>query len=499
MLPSAKIRVERSGGGGYGQRGRIADGMTRYFFDLSGVLDYLGHGSRFTGIQRVVVVLADTACRKLPPGAAYLSWYDPGRGAYVAVPYALLADGRLTDPDRLRAAFGIAPPRQDGTTALAKYDRRPLRAAFHALRYRIYARLGRKKYAKRLAEITRKTAVVGRKIPARDLQSFAGLANARDHLVIMDAVWGLEDALAAFRAARARGVFVHTMLHDLIPVVMPEVMNDDMIRRFEPWLRTSHDYTSSYLAVSRSTGRDLSEFLERHGIDRPVRNTPLAQARVPASPRRDGDHDEDGTELTTLPEPGLASQRVRAQLFHPYVLCVGTMEIRKNSWRVAQAWDRLRAVDGLNLPRLVFVGQSGWMNHAFEMMMKATGQLGGWVDIIEKASDAELETLYRHCLFTITASRYEGWGLPVGESLAYGKTGVVARTSSLPEVGGDLVEYCDPTSIDSIAQACRTLIEDQGRRAALEARIATAPLRQWTDTADDLLAALADHAADRSA
>jgi glycosyltransferase involved in cell wall biosynthesis len=169
---------------------------------------------------------------------------------------------------------------------------------------------------------------------------------------------------------------------------------------------------------------------------------------------------------------------------------VGTLEIRKNIWKVAQVWDRLRKMEGLSLPKLVFAGQPGWMIQDFERMLDATGYLSGWIEIIDKATDTELETLYKHSLFTITASYYEGWGLPIGESLAYGKTAVVAKTSSMPEVAGDLVEYCDPESIDSIMQACLKLIEHPEQRKHLEDRIAATSLRQWQDVADDLLKVL---------
>lgn len=468
--------------------------MTQYFFDISGVLDYLRHGNRFTGIQRVVVTLADAACQKLPTSQAFISYLDPARGHYVAVPFTSLAEGRLTDPDRLRAAFGIRPPHSDRHPSPLddKYDDAPIRARYHALRWRLYKILGRKKYQqdKRLSSHAL--------APSRSLRidssfekPFENLAQAGDHLVVMDAVWGLEKALAAFQDAKGRGVIVHSMLHDLIPVIAPQFMNDDILRRFEPWLRASHIYTSAYLAVSQSTGRDLSAFLYRHGIDRPVRVTPLAQARLSCH------LDDIGKASTTenMPEPsgndfGLVSQRIRVLMTHPYVLCVGTLEIRKNIWKIAQAWQRLSTIEGLSLPKLVFAGQPGWMIHDFERMMKATGYLSGWIETVERASDAELDTLYRHSLFTITASYYEGWGLPIGESLAYGKTAVVSRTSSMPEVGGDMVEYCDPHSIDSIMAACRRLIEDPNHRTTLEARISAAPLRQWTDAADDLLAAL---------
>ena len=83
-------------------------------------------------------------------------------------------------------------------------------------------------------------------------------------------------------------------------------------------------------------------------------------------------------------------------------------------------------------------------------------------------------------------STYEGWGLPVGEALSYGKTAVVSNTTSLPEVGMDLVEYCDPLSVDSIADAVRRLIYQLEHREALENKIKSTRLRDWADVARDL-------------
>lgn len=485
--------------------------MRQYFFDVSGVLEYLRHGTRFTGIQRVVVTLADAACRKLAPDQAFISYLDQGRGTYVAVPYAALDGGFLTDPDLLRAVFGIRPHRMvyEEQDLRKKYQGRPFRAAFHAMRFRIYVMLGREKYRHRVSLVTQDVqATTIQKIRGAEQIPFDSFAKPGDHLVVMDAVWGMQDVLTAFKLSKKRGILVHTMLHDLIPVVAPHFTNNETLRRFEPWLSRSHDYTSSYLAVSQSTGRDLSAFLSKANIPLPVRITPLAQAPLPRTPQTGRSvtvgHVLEETvtsepflevsEVSVLYDPGFASERIRAVLAHPYVLCVGTLEIRKNVWKIAQVWQRLSNLDGLALPKLVFAGQRGWMIQDFDRMMEATGYLSGLVDVIEKASDAELQALYKHSLFTITASHYEGWGLPIGESLAYGKTAVVSKTSSMPEVGGDMVEYCDPSSIPSILQACRRLIEDPERRKDLEARISTAALRQWDDAADDLLSALASHA-----
>ncbi|ABD54945.1 hypothetical protein [Jannaschia sp. CCS1] len=192
--------------------------MTQYFFDISGVLNYLSYGSRFTGIQRVVVTLADAACQKIPAGQAFISYLDPSRGRYVAVPYTRLAGGRLTDPDRLRASFGMRPPLSDRQKpSLRKYDGKSMRALYHAVRFDLYAKLGRGKYQRDKQTSSRSlssSALFNGGCP--DVRPFEELATARDHLVLMDSVWGNEKALAAFQAAKDSGIVVHTMLHDLI-------------------------------------------------------------------------------------------------------------------------------------------------------------------------------------------------------------------------------------------------------------------------------------------
>jgi glycosyltransferase involved in cell wall biosynthesis len=167
------------------------------------------------------------------------------------------------------------------------------------------------------------------------------------------------------------------------------------------------------------------------------------------------------------------------------------MEVRKNIWKIAQVWDRLRKVSNVDLPRLVFAGKVGWLTQDFDGFMKSTGNLYGWIDIFDKPTDDELSFLYRNCLFTITASFYEGWGLPIGEGLSYGKTAVVSETSSMPEVGGSLVEYCNPKSIDSILNACLKLIENPSYRENLEKKIEQTSLRSWKDVAQDLIIAIA--------
>jgi len=50
---------------------------------------------------------------------------------------------------------------------------------------------------------------------------------------------------------------------------------------------------------------------------------------------------------------------------------------------------------------------------------------------VERVNDDELAFLYQRCLFTIYPSLYEGWGLPVAESLRTGKFCIASSTSSV--------------------------------------------------------------------
>nr|WP_253285472.1 glycosyltransferase [Ruegeria sp. HKCCD6604] len=200
------------------------------------------------------------------------------------------------------------------------------------------------------------------------------------------------------------------------------------------------------------------------------------------------------TNIATAAYPGLRElitldDSLRHVVANPFVLCVGTIEARKNAWRIAMAWKALLDQGYVNLPKLVFAGRRGWLRQDFEDLLEATGNVYGYVRVIDGPSDEELDMLYSHCQFSIMASLYEGWGLPVGEALAYGKTAVVANNSSLPEVGEDLVEYCDATEVSSIAEAVKRLMDDD-HRAALEAKITAANLRDWADVARDLHAAI---------
>jgi glycosyltransferase involved in cell wall biosynthesis len=75
--------------------------------------------------------------------------------------------------------------------------------------------------------------------------------------------------------------------------------------------------------------------------------------------------------------------------------------------------------------------------------------------------------------------------------MAAGAPVITSNRSSLPEVGGDAVEYADPTEVASIAAALERVLESPERRAALsQASRRRAAQFTWAKTADIVLGAL---------
>ncbi len=63
-------------------------------------------------------------------------------------------------------------------------------------------------------------------------------------------------------------------------------------------------------------------------------------------------------------------------------------------------------------------------------------------------------------MFSVFPSFEEGWGLPVGESLIFGRPCLASNASSVPEVGGEFVDYIDPFNTNDGYEKISRFIED---------------------------------------
>lgn len=130
----------------------------------------------------------------------------------------------------------------------------------------------------------------------------------------------------------------------------------------------------------------------------------------------------------------------------PYFTSVSCDKGRKNTISIIQAFAKFAK----NSPshHLVLV----WRNPSEEAIrLSELPQLKGRLHFTCNLSNEELSDLYAGATASFFPSLYEGFGLPIIESMACGVPCVTSRNSSLEEVGGDAAIYVEPLDIDAIS------------------------------------------------
>lgn len=118
------------------------------------------------------------------------------------------------------------------------------------------------------------------------------------------------------------------------------------------------------------------------------------------------------------------------------------------------------------------VGKDGWLNERAHAVIARNPNLKKKITFITKVDDGELRTLYDASLFTIYPSHYEGWGLPITESLSFGRVPLYADNSSLTEAGAGFGVAFESNNLDDLIMKAERLIDDTPYRTQLESDIA---------------------------
>jgi glycosyltransferase involved in cell wall biosynthesis len=235
-------------------------------------------------------------------------------------------------------------------------------------------------------------------------------------------------------------------VHDLAFLTVPECAYPTLRAYLEQVVPRSVRRAGKIIAVSTSTARDLEERLNVP----PEKIEVIPEAVSPSV-------------LVDEPDEVRAAHLRSMGVLQPYILAVSTLEPRKNYPRLLEAYASLRA-KGLQ-HQLVIAGRRGWM---FEPIFERLDELKlkDHVHFVQP-NDAALAALYRSADVFVYPSLYEGFGIPPLEAMTWGTPVACASNSSLPEIIGDAGVLFDAHSVEAIADAVSSILNDETLTARL--------------------------------
>lgn len=260
-------------------------------------------------------------------------------------------------------------------------------------------------------------------------------------------------------------------IHDLAFLRYPEIL-DDHASTYYRRVGASAARADAVIAVSETTRQDIAQFLDLPLERIDVIYEAAAPIYTPIAPR--------AGEVRVLAATPLAVDT--------FMLFVSTLEPRKNLPTLLQALRICIDRKPQRPYRLVIVGARGWRDDDIFTTVRDL-QLGEHILFAGRVGQYDLRWLYNACRFYINPSIYEGFGLPLLEAMACGAACIASGNSSLPEIGGDAVEYVPPLDAGAWADTIETLWDDQARRGELGRRAsARAAQFSWQRAARETLA-----------
>ena len=261
-----------------------------------------------------------------------------------------------------------------------------------------------------------------------------------------------------------------TTIHDLAWRRFPSTHPRERVAAYERWIGNTVRRSAQFVTVSSAIKQEVVDIL---GVE------PEKITTIPEAPRN-----------AFHPRTQMQCQDALCKLslaYRGFLLCVGTLEPRKNVNAAIAAFGKLPCTERKRWP-LVLVGMRGWLTTSTEDQLASLVQSGS-VRVLGYVDDDDLACLCAAARMLIYPSLYEGFGLPPLEAMASGTPVISSNASSLPEVVGEAGIQVDPHDVDALHEGIRRLTEDDALWDALRSKgLARAARFSWRRCAQETLA-----------
>ncbi len=273
-------------------------------------------------------------------------------------------------------------------------------------------------------------------------------------------------------AKSSRRVFDYecSIIHDISTLITPQFHTLENIAYHMEFLTEDLASNAVTACISQATARDLTEYL---GVE--PEKLVVAYNGVSWRPQ----------------DLLIARGEVDPDAMEPFFLILGTREPRKNISLVVELLTMFPEL--LATHRFVFTGKIGWLqeNQSIPPSLLAAVK-SGRILFTGFLPDSQKCKLVMAAEAMIFPSLFEGFGLPVIESLSVGTPCIASCSSSIPEVGGEFCTYFDPYSVLDLRRAISEFKRDRPKRnqAFRNACVESVARFSWSRSALEILGAL---------
>jgi glycosyltransferase involved in cell wall biosynthesis len=294
-----------------------------------------------------------------------------------------------------------------------------------------------------------------------------------DIFLLPDAYWAKRGVWKAVANVRKSGATIATLIYDLIPLTHPQYVGTKRMEGFRRYLHQVIENSDVIVAISRAVQEDVQAYIRDHRSE---------FNRVP----RDVKYFTLGAELK------LVQGEVRPEIVKlfgtdsstdnkPYMM-VATFDPRKNHHYLLDAFDLLWQKN--SKLRLCLIGRVGTLCEDVIQRIHQHPALNQQLFAFYDIKDAELQHCYQHCRGVVFPSTVEGFGLPIVESLWYGKRTFASNTPIHLEVGG---EDCVYFELDSPASLAREIEKWEQIADHPNSRLPTRRPTTWQESCQQLI------------
>lgn len=425
--------------------------MPRIYIDDTQLVHWQG---KLAGIPRVMHELSRRFDAQARVDVTHVTWVKEA-GDFAEYDFAsTMADGHIA----------YALPGGDGSD-----EEQPVRhvsgprGSLRATAKKIYLRLrlDRTAVGRRLKSRVREAEAAGYVYPA---------PQPGDVVFITWGEWWDDNFLARLERAIADGVHVIPVIHDVLPFTRAPHLSGHSTESLEAYCRRVVPYATLVLCVSKATRDDLRTWLDQQRLPTPTFGVFRLGEDFTSPPPRTPESD-------AFVRSGLTGD--------DYMLTVGTIEARKNHTLLYYV-HKLARQRGIKLPPSVVVGRRGWKTEQVYDFITEDPEVSDQFVFLHDVDDAELSWLYENALFTVIPSMYEGWGMPIAESVAKGVPCACSNTTSMVEIAEGFVQHFSPFSTDECLEQMLLLLDEKNRAAAI-ARLAEYTPHPWDASAAEVL------------